>query len=83
MPAVGARVGGIPEMIVQGESGFLADSDEEYADALFEARDIHRWQALSRSARLNAEENFDIGRLSTHLLEIYGKILERPRQGSC
>lgn len=71
VPAVGSRAGGIPEMIVEGKTGYLADSDEEYADAIILCREVSHWLALSAGARKLAEERFDIVQLTKQLLGYY------------
>lgn len=71
VPVVGSRAGGIPEMIREAENGFLAEKDEEFAEAIIQARDPVRWLALSESARSFAEAHYDIDALSDRLAEIY------------
>lgn len=75
VPAIGSTAGGIPEMIAEGETGYLADSDEQYADALMQARELPNWLRLSRGARAMAEEKFNIQVLTKELAQIYGKLL--------
>jgi len=72
VPTVGSRAGGIPEMIVEGETGYLAESDGEFADALLLAREISNWERLRVNARLRAEQKFDIRRLAEDLTRHYG-----------
>jgi glycosyltransferase involved in cell wall biosynthesis len=71
VPALGSRAGGIPEMIVEGKTGYLADSDEEYAEAIIRCREVSHWRELSAGARELAEERFDIVRLTKQLIGYY------------
>lgn len=72
VPVVGSRVGGIPEMIVDGRNGFLFGTDEEAARAIRKAE--ADWESLSRGARSLAEERFDIAKLADELLRHYREI---------
>ncbi len=74
VPAIGSRVGGIPEMIVDGKNGFLADAAEEYAEKILAARDLQTWAKLSQGARKTAEEKFSVAPLTDELLEHYRSI---------
>jgi glycosyltransferase involved in cell wall biosynthesis len=74
VPAVGSRAGGIPEMIVHGETGYLAESDEEFAEALLLARELSTWERLRVNARLRAEQKFNIRRLAEELVAHYGRL---------
>jgi glycosyltransferase involved in cell wall biosynthesis len=74
VPAIGSMAGGIPEMIVNGETGFLAELDEDFADAILEARDRKTWERLSENARRRAEERYDIGKLAAELKGLYQKV---------
>lgn len=76
VPVIGSRVGGIPEMIVEGENGFLFSQESEAAAAI---RNIHRWDYLARGARLFAEEHYDIEKLTHSLREHYAQLLARQK----
>jgi glycosyltransferase involved in cell wall biosynthesis len=72
VPVVGARVGGIPEMIQNGVNGFLFDSEKEAANTIRKIRS--EWQPFSDRARSFAESRYDIRRLSTELLHHYQEV---------
>jgi glycosyltransferase involved in cell wall biosynthesis len=72
-PVVGTRVGGIPEMIVDGKTGVLVPSSNPaaLADAIERlVRDPDRRAAMSAAARRRATEQFGLGihgrRLQAH-----------------
>jgi len=75
VPTVGARVGGIPEMIQEGETGFLCENEVEMAEALARFTDQVFWLKTSSATREFAEQIFDSAKLSKQLEGIYGSIL--------
>ena len=76
VPALGSTAGGIPEMIVPGETGFLAETAEEFAEGLEKARNLATWQKLSDGARVLAEEKFSIEKAAKKLLGFYEKLFK-------
>jgi len=76
VPVVGARNGGIPEMIANGKNGFLFDTEAEAASAILKTRE--RWEPLSRGARDFAAGRYDITKLTTELLQHYEGVLRAP-----
>ncbi len=61
LPAIGTRCGGIPDVVVDGETGLLVDerAPEQIADAIAElARDPGRTRRLGLAARARAEQEF-------------------------
>jgi glycosyltransferase involved in cell wall biosynthesis len=69
VPAVGARNGGIPEMIADGKNGYLFDTEAEAARAILKTRE--RWEILTRGSRDFAVGRYDITKLTTELLQLY------------
>ena len=70
MPVVGTRHAGIPELIEDGVSGWLApERDEGTLAAVLErlAREPERWPAMGRAGRAKVEREYDIGRLNDRL----------------
>jgi glycosyltransferase involved in cell wall biosynthesis len=72
MPVVATRVGGIPDIIRQGETGFLIDSGN--ADALGDALDLlvsdpDRRAAMGRACREEAARRFDARENARQLFE--------------
>jgi glycosyltransferase involved in cell wall biosynthesis len=61
LPVVGARAGGIPEVVVDGETGLLFDGDdaEGFCKALVRlCRDRELRTAMGRAGRLRVEQHF-------------------------
>ena len=78
---VGSRLGGIPEVIVDGETGFLFEPGD--ADALCDA--LLRVFALSEAertrmsvqAREHVRQNFSMDVVTERYIEVYGQVLGR------
>ncbi|MGZ3692916.1 MAG: glycosyltransferase family 4 protein [Bdellovibrionota bacterium] len=75
VPVIAAPVGGIPEMITDGENGFLAEGTQNWVDRVEELRDLRKWQKCSEGARRLAEERYDIQQLAASLIATYGSLL--------
>lgn len=63
LPAVATRVGGIPDVVADGETGLLVPARDEaaLADALLKLlRDPARRQACGQAARRSMDERFDV-----------------------
>lgn len=74
LPVVSTVHAGIPELVVDGESGFLVPerSVADLAERIMYLCDHPEiWSPLSRAARRKVETEFDIGRLSADLVALY------------
>jgi len=77
-PVIGAAVGGIPEMIVDGETGLLVPprSPEALAEALnLLIQDISLREQMGKSARRRCEEVFSLENHAQNVLKIYKKLI--------
>jgi glycosyltransferase involved in cell wall biosynthesis len=78
-PVVGSRVGGIPELVRDGEDGILVPYDDPpaLAAALTRvARDDAAVERMGRSARARVEERFDAAPHYDAVIEAYGLAAE-------
>ncbi len=69
VPAIGSRVGGIPEMIEPGINGELADGAIETAKAILQLE--KNWEQAAQGARRLAIERYDIKKRTEELLAVY------------
>jgi glycosyltransferase involved in cell wall biosynthesis len=83
-PVIASDVGGIPEVVENGETGFLFPVGE--VDLMAEAaRDLlssdERWRVMSRRARELAVERFSAARVVPAYEAYYREVLEAaPRE---
>jgi glycosyltransferase involved in cell wall biosynthesis len=77
VPVVGSRVGGIPELVADGESGFVVEPDQprELADALdLLAADPERRRALGREGQRRARTTFSADRVADQAIALYERL---------
>lgn len=76
-PIIGSRIGGIPEQINDGETGFLFEmgNSEELAEKMsILAADSGLRQLLGRSARRKLENEYSLEEHCEHLMQIYQEL---------
>lgn len=78
VPVIGARIGGIPELIREGETGFtfLSGSADELAVVLRKTQEMScaELAAMGRNARALAESEFTSERYSERLVNLYADL---------
>ncbi len=77
-PAVAARVGGLPESVADGETGFVVDPEDsaELARALGELLEDTRLAArMGNAARRRAETQFGISRYADDYEQLYAQLI--------
>jgi len=82
-PVVGARIGGIPELIEDGANGYLfaPANAEDLADKIRAlASDEERVRAFGRAARAKVEREFDPQDHYRFILGVYEDLLNRRRR---
>ena len=73
LPVVATRVGGVPEMVREGQSALLVEAGDVRAttDALQELLTrSDQWPAMGQEGRRHVEEHFDVERLTTQLEDV-------------
>jgi len=80
LPVVASRVGGIPELVVDGETGLLVPPRDPQAMAaalrrLVDDPDLRR--RLGAAGRARAEELFDLPAFRQAHLDLYERLLSR------
>ena len=79
LPVISTLIGGIPEGVLDGETGFLVPEKDE--DSLAERLEYlithpELWPEMGRKGRKFVEENFDIKKLNQRLVDIYRSLLQ-------
>ena len=83
-PVVATRVGGIPEVVVDGETGFLVPPDDVPALAAAIGRlaaDPTLRGRLGAAGRARAEANFSVQRMAAEFSDTYERLANLPRDG--
>ena len=80
VPVVAMRVGGVPEVVEDGVSGFLVDTGD--APGLSNAvlrllNDADRAREMGKKSRAIAVENYDINRVVARVEDVFSSLLER------
>ncbi len=82
LPVVATRVGGLPALIRDGETGYLADQKDE-AHLAAAIRDLvehpEKRAAFGQRARAFVQEHHDLPQLTAELRRLYDVALSRPR----
>jgi len=81
VPVVGSDVAGIPEVVRDGETGFLrpvGDIDAMAAAAVQVLRDRDLWQQMSTRAAADARERFSLDAIVSEYEAFYRYTLDQP-----
>ncbi|MFP4381829.1 MAG: glycosyltransferase family 4 protein [Candidatus Sumerlaeia bacterium] len=80
IPSVGTRIGGIPELIIDGETGLLIepnDDGSELADRLrFLISHHHRAIEMGQAAEKRVREHFTIAKHCEKIMHIYDRVIK-------
>lgn len=80
VPAIATRVGGVPEVIEHGHSGFLADVGDVETMAKYAVEilsDESKLKAMRETARFEAQSRFCASKIIPLYEDFYRKVLER------
>lgn len=83
VPVIATRTGGLPEVVVDGECGFLSpvgDVAKMAADALTLLADRDLYARFSANARRRAHERFAAERICDEYEALYREVVEAPAQ---
>lgn len=70
LPVVAAPVGGIPEIVIEGQTGYLPTDMKATVAAFGALQDVAQWRMMATQARKHAER-FDMAALGRRLLALY------------
>lgn len=76
-PAVGFRVGGIPDLIEHEANGYLAapaDADDLARGIAWVIEDQERWQRLSARARQKCQQEFELSYIARRYADLYEEV---------
>ncbi len=80
-PAICSRVGGMPEFIRHGETGFVYEEPGELARYLrLLAEDPDLVERMGRQARLAVEREYDLGIVGARLVAVYEELISQTRE---
>jgi glycosyltransferase involved in cell wall biosynthesis len=80
LPVVATQSGGIPDVVVDGETGYLVPEDdvEAMADRIVHlVRHPDTWERMGRAGRQHVEEHFDLTKQAGKLIELYEDMCDR------
>ena len=75
-PVIALNRGSVPEVVVDGQTGFIVDTVDEMVDAVGRTGEIDR-----RRCREHVERHFAAPRMVDDYLSLYQRILDMERQG--
>ncbi|MBW2076840.1 MAG: glycosyltransferase family 4 protein [Deltaproteobacteria bacterium] len=81
LPVVASRFGGIPEIVIHGQTGLLVDPEdiEGFGEAIISlAEDEDLRMEMGRRGRRIVEERFDWRSSVSRMIEIYGQVAKSP-----
>ena len=81
LPVVASRTGGVPEVVVDGETGFLVephDVDGLVATLSRLLDDPSLRASIGGAGRRRFESRYELGRLVTDMLGVYSEVVGRP-----
>jgi N-acetyl-alpha-D-glucosaminyl L-malate synthase BshA len=82
VPVIGSDAGGLPEVVAQGETGYLlpvGDIEGMAARALELLRDEALHKRMSQAARRRVEQLFDAEKIVTQYEAVYERVLATTR----
>lgn len=71
-PVIGFRRGAIPEVVVDGETGFVVDDVDEMSEAVWQAAEIN-----PHACRAHVEMNYSATRMANDYEALYAKVIGR------
>lgn len=84
LPVVATRAGGLPDIVSDGETGYLVDPGDEIAllsSVLNLVQDPEKRRQFGVRARARVEKYYALERLPDHLLHFYAAVLSAQQSG--
>lgn len=80
LPVIGYPAGGIPDMIKDGESGFLVRDELEFVRAVKALQDGKVWTGLQKGGRARVVEGFSLEALYRNLAAVYAPLMTSKKK---
>lgn len=83
-PVIGCNVGGVPEVIENGNTGFVItpNDDKELAERIIELEDKDLRRRMGLSGREKVEKNFSIENMVANTYNIYTQVINGRKKGA-
>jgi glycosyltransferase involved in cell wall biosynthesis len=81
VPVISSSVGGLPELIVHGETGYIAeigDIDRMARYAVELLTNAQRYRRFASASRTRAHEQFEARKVVHEYVRYYEEVLSRP-----
>lgn len=78
-PVIATRSGAIPEVVLEGETGFLANDPQEVAQALAKLCDPELRARFGAAGRRRVKERFDLDRMCAETDALYRELLPQAK----
>jgi glycosyltransferase involved in cell wall biosynthesis len=78
IPVVASRVGGIPDLVKDGQTGYLVEKDDvdTFEEKLRELlADPVKCRRMGQKGRMDMVENYDGRRIAERIEQVYDKVL--------
>ena len=86
-PVVGARIGGIPELVHEGETGFACEPDDSHSLAAAITRGVEfvcvkdTYREMQQKCRDYVLNNCDQSKYIKQLIELYQELIDSKKRG--
>lgn len=70
-PVIACNRGSMPELIINGQTGFLVDDLDQAAEAVHQLKEINR-----NNCRRHVDQNFTVSRMVDQYIQVYRQIIE-------
>lgn len=77
LPIISTRVGGIPEMIIEGETGFLIEPSKEGVKDFLMNLDKYDWKKMGDNSKRLFDERFSLHSMVNGYSEVFHNLLKK------
>jgi glycosyltransferase involved in cell wall biosynthesis len=73
VPILTTRIEGINEVIIDGKTGFIAESYKSLLDKSIRILEMSNLESISHNAQIFARDKYDIEKIADHLVSVWNK----------